>query len=138
MPFIYWALIAMVGQGIMALFLRLALRSIAPEAAVVITNSMLVAAGVVWAMSRGVSIPAQLGWNTATLFLGLAGLLIIVGILSFYKALSLGPVSVVVPIFSLNLAIAVVLGAVVLNEPLSATRVLGVALAGVSILLLTR
>jgi transporter family protein len=136
--YITWALASMLTYGVMAIFLKTALQTIRPEAAVVVTNGMLALAGVVWAASRGIFIPSQLGWTLPTLALVVAGLLLSFSIITYYKALSLGPLSVVLPIFAMQFAVAAALGMVFLDEPVRVTKLLGLLFAGAAILLLTR
>lgn len=138
MTFIGWAILAMCAQGISVTFLKYTLRSVPPETALIFTNGILVLTAVVWALARGFNITSQLGLNQPTLLMIVSGLLISVSIISYYKALSGGPASVVVPIFALSLAIASVLGFILLDEPVKLTRVLGLATATGSIVLLTR
>ena len=132
------ALIAMGVYGVAAIFLRLALRTYPSESAIVLVNAFLVSLGLVWALTRGVNVIGHVGWNVPTLYIVIAGLLVSVAIIAFYTALARGPVSVVVPIFAMNFALAAVLGFLVLREPVTATRVAGVAMGGLSIYLLTR
>ncbi|MCE2469736.1 MAG: EamA family transporter [Dehalococcoidia bacterium] len=132
------ALIAMGVYGVAALFLRLALRTYPSESAIVLVNAFLVGLGLVWALTRGVNVIGNVGWNVPTLYIVIAGLLISVAIIAFYTALARGPVSVVVPIFAMNFAVAAALGFLVLREPVTAARVAGVALGAVSLYLLTR
>ncbi len=138
MSYVGWSLIALVAYGITTILLKAALRSIPPEAAAAITNTMLVGSAVLYAIFRGVSIPQQLTLSMPTFYLLMAGATLSVGIISFYVALSRGPASVVAPIFGMNLALVSVLGFTVLGEPVSATRVAGVVLAAVAVILLTR
>ncbi len=56
----------------------------------------------------------------------------------YYTAIARGPLSVVIPIFSLNLVIPAVLGFIFLNEPLTTSKIMGLAFACVSLVLLTR
>ena len=137
-PYVTAALIAMGVYGVAAIFLRLALRTYPPESTIVLVNVFLVALGMVWALTRGVNVVANVGWNMPTLYVGMAGLLVSVAIIAFYIALSRGPVSVVVPIFAMNFAVAATLGFLLLREPVTAARMAGVALGAVSLYLLTR
>ena len=75
-------------------------------------------------------------WPTALLFV--TGLTLSLSIISYYLALSRGPASVVLPIFAMSFAVATVLGILFLGEDIRATKVVGVGLATVSIVLLTR
>lgn len=138
MSYVGWAMVAMVGYGTTAVLLKVVLRTVPPEVALVVTNTMLVAAAVALVILRRQSIPANLNLDAPTLLLFAAGVTLSLSISSFYLALSRGPASVVVPIFAMNFAVASVLGMIFLEEGIKATRVLGVILAAGAIVLLTR
>lgn len=75
------------------------------------------------------------------LYLGYAfliGIPLAIGILTLYMAIGRGPVSIVMPIYGLNAMITVALGILILHESLSPQRGIGVALAVVAIVLLSR
>ncbi|WP_254537791.1 EamA family transporter [Halomarina litorea] len=65
------------------------------------------------------------------------GLCLAVGIISYYRALSLGPVSIVVPVFGLFLVTSPLVGAVLLDEPLTLRKAAGVVIALVGVYLAT-
>lgn len=65
----------------------------------------------------------------------LAGVCLTVGILAYYRALARGPVSVVAPIFGLFLVSASIVGVVVLDEPVTLRKAVGIGLAVVAIFL---
>ncbi len=56
----------------------------------------------------------------------------------YYTAIARGPVSVVIPIFNLNLIIPAVLGFIFLHEPMTASKILGLIFACLAVVLLTR
>ena len=56
----------------------------------------------------------------------------------YYTAIARGPLSVVIPIFSLNLIIPAILGFIFLNEPVTMSKVLGLVFACIALVLLTR
>jgi transporter family protein len=132
------AIIAMGGYGVTAVLLKVVLRHIAPEVVLVATNTVLVAAALALMLYRHESLAdsLSLGWPTALLFV--TGLTLSLSIISYYLALSRGPASVVLPIFAMSFAVATVLGILFLGEDIKATKVVGVGLATVSIVLLTR
>ena len=121
------AFIAMVSYGATAVLLRLSMRTMPPEVALVITNEVLMVAAVGWMVVRAVNIPANLSLNVSTTAMFVAGATL--SVIAYYMALAKGPVSVVGPIFGLGMAVAAVLGILALGEPLKVTRVLGVVLA---------
>ena len=138
MSYIGWVFIAMLTYGIMAVLLKISLRNIPPEVAVLVTNVILVISALAWALFRGIKILDHLTFNQPTLFLLLAGIVLSCSVISFYMALSRGPVTAVLPIFGMNVAGASVLGFLVLGEPVNASRISGLILAGGAVFLLTR
>lgn len=138
MSYVGLAIIAMVGYGVTAVLLKVVLRHIPAEVALVITNTVLVVAAIAFMLYRGQNLAdsLSLGWPTVLLFV--TGLTLSLSIISYYLALGRGPASVVLPIFAMNFAVATVLGVLFLGEDIKATKVIGVVLAGLSIVLLTR
>ena len=138
MGYLPWALFAMVTYGVTAVLLKLAFRGISPALGLVVANVAVVMTGLGWMAVVGAGAARGLGANAATAWLALAAVVLSASILSYYKALSLGPASVVVPIFALSLTIAAVLGFVVLGEPVKPVRIAGIGFAALAIYLLTR
>jgi transporter family protein len=56
----------------------------------------------------------------------------------YYTAIARGPLSVVIPIFSLNLIIPAVLGFIFLNEAITLSKIVGLVFASLALVLLTR
>ncbi len=138
MSYVGWAIVAMTGYGVTAVILKLALRDIPPGVAIVITNAVLVLAGVGLVLYRGEQVAAHLSLSRPMLLTILAGVTLSLSIVGYYIALSRGPASVVVPIFAMYVLVATVIGLAFLGEEVKLTRVIGVILAGGAIFLLTR
>ena len=138
MSYVAWAFVAMTAYGVTAVLLKLTLRDIPPGVAIVITNAVLVLAGVGLVMYRGESFLAHFAISRPMLLAVLAGLTLSLSIISYYIALSRGPTSVVVPIFAMYVLVATAIGFAFLGEEIKPTRVIGVVLAGGAIFLLTR
>ena len=68
----------------------------------------------------------------------IAGVLLGMAFIFMFKAYSVGPVSVIVPIISLNLIIPVTFGTLVLHEQVTPSKVIGIILACIAIFLLSR
>ena len=68
----------------------------------------------------------------------LIGIPMAIAIITLYLAIAKGPVSVVMPIYALNAMVTAVLGIIFLHEPVTATKVTGLAFAVVAIVLLSR
>ena len=61
-----------------------------------------------------------------------------IGCITLYAAIAKGPVSIVQPIYGLNAMITALLGIVILHEPVSIPKVLGLVSAVAAIVLLSR
>ena len=68
----------------------------------------------------------------------LIGIPMTIASLTLYMALARGSVSVVMPIYGLNAMVSAVLGILILHEPVTMGRVLGLVLAVAAIVLLSR
>ena len=74
------------------------------------------------------------GWHLIGLGAGIAGAL---GFVYFYLALSRGPASTVIPITSLYVAVASILAFLLLSEPLTIKKALGILSAVIAMMLLS-
>ena len=61
-----------------------------------------------------------------------------IGVLTLYLAIDRGPVSVVMPIYGLNAMVAALLGIIVLHELVTIPKIVGMVLAVIAIVLLSR
>ena len=77
-------------------------------------------------------------WNKYVLYACLIGAWWAGIMVLYYAALDRGPISVVIPIFSLNLIIPAILGFIFLNEPVTTSKILGLIFACLAVVLLTR
>ena len=68
----------------------------------------------------------------------LIGIPMSIGVITIYMAVARGPVSVVMPIYGLNALVTVLLGILILHEPVSVPRVIGLIFAVAAIVLLNR
>ena len=68
----------------------------------------------------------------------LVSLLSAIGIITLYMAIQRGPISVVIPIFSLSAVITAILGILILEETVTVEKITGLVLAIAAIILLTR
>jgi transporter family protein len=91
----------------------------------------------------GLIVSARGSWSTAGsvsmrswVFLGLSGLATAASWLCYYRALQMAPASRVAPIDKLSVVVAILLGVLVLGEPLSLKFIFGAALivAGVFVI----
>jgi transporter family protein len=128
MRYVAWALLALLSYSAVPPLMRYVTQEIPSDVAVVVTNGMLTvgAIGLVVATDKPF-FPALTHQRAPAMYLG--GIALAVGIVAFYRALSAGPVSVVVPIFGLFIATSSVVGFLVLDEPLTLRKGLGITLA---------
>jgi transporter family protein len=142
MNYITWALVGMAGYSLTTLLVKLSTRSGQLSAFVVlaIASAVVVASTVSITLVRGdwhrVGARELLGPSA---WLALAtGIALTVAVTSLFRALSLGPASVVVPIYGMFIVGGAVLGILFLHEPLTFRKAAGIALAVASILLLAK
>ncbi|WP_049985408.1 EamA family transporter [Halobellus rufus] len=139
MNYLPWAILALVAYALVAPFMRVATTgsaAIPSNVATIIANTILVV------LTAGIIVYNQenaLSYVTHPKvgYVAIAGVCLTVGILAYYRALSLGPVSVVSPIFGMFLVVSSVLGIAFLNESLTARKALGIGLGIVAVYLVS-
>lgn len=109
--------------------------AVGPVTAAAVTYA--VAAVVVGTYALVSGAPLDVGTEGGLLSVG-AGLFAALGLVSLYVGLSLGSTAVVSTVGALYFVVAAAIGVFVLGEPLSPTRVAGIGLAIVSIVLISR
>ena len=77
-------------------------------------------------------------WNRYVLYGCLVGLWWSGIMVMYYTAIARGPLSVVIPIFNMNLIIPAVLGFLFLHEPMTVSKILGLIFASLAVVFLTR
>jgi transporter family protein len=132
MGYLRWSLLALAGYTLVAPLVRVASREVPSAVVALVTNAMLVAAAAVLVVREDAGVIEHLTGPSAP-YIYAAGGCLAVGILAYYRALSLGPVSVVVPVFGLFVVTSSLAGAVFLDEPVTARKALGVAFAAVAV-----
>ncbi|RCU48162.1 multidrug transporter [Haloplanus salinus] len=139
MGYLQWSVLALLAYSAVAPLVGFATTGnprIPSFVAALVTNGLLLVATVAVVLYQGQSVTAYLGHPKAP-YLYLAGVFLAVGILAYYRALSLGPVSAVVPIFGTFLVISSVVGVLFLNESLTARKVAGIGCAVLGIYLVS-
>lgn len=129
------AIVAFVAYSLVPPFLKVAMETIPSTMAVFLSNTvMLVIIGAVLAY-KGRSPLKYVRHPTAPL-IAAWGVLLAIGLLSYYRALALGPVSVVVPIYGLFIVVSSVIGIVILGESVTRRKVASIFFAVIAILLM--
>ena len=141
MGYVAWALVGMAGYSATTLFVKLATRAgangynVLAVAVSIVTVLVWIGtlAGGQWSRgSVGALGGSAMGWTIAT------GFVLAIAVSSLFRALSLGPASVVVPIYGMFIVGGAVLGILVLREPFTATKAAGIVLAVAGVLMITR
>lgn len=134
MNYLVWAVLALAGYTLVPPLVKLATADIPSDVVLVISNGILVLAATGIIVSADLSVTRYLTTPRAVYAYG-AGVALTVGIVSYYRALAGGPVSVVVPIFGLFIATSSVVGMTVLDEPVTARKAAGIGFAVLAIYL---
>jgi transporter family protein len=136
--YVLWALIGMAGYSFATLFVKLAERAGMPSFAVLAVATLVVAVcvlAIVFARGEIAPLMAQLG-GQGMLFALAAGISLTIAVSSLFHALSLGPATVVVPIYGMFIVGGAVLGVLVLHEPVTWQKVAGLVAAVVGVYLI--
>lgn len=142
MSYITWALIGMVGYSFTTLLVKFATRSgqfssfLVLAIACVITLISTVSITLVRGDLQHLSAKDFLG--SSAWFAYATGIALTVAVVSLFRALSLGPASIVVPIYGMFIVGGAMLGILFLHESLSARKLVGIGLAIISIFLIAK
>ncbi len=137
--YVVWALIGMAGYSLTSLFVKLAMRAgLSSSLAVAIATTtvalscwaIVAVKGEFGALASHFGEPSFL-WALAT------GLVLAVAVTSFFRALELGPASIVVPIYGMFVVGGAALGVIFLNESVSWQKAAGIAAAVAGITLIS-
>lgn len=137
MNYIAWSLVAMAAYSLVAPLMRLATAgdgAIPSTVAAFVANAILVVATLAVIGYTGSGVAQHLA-DPRMRYVVAAGACLSVGILAYYRALSVGRVSVVAPVFAMFFVASSAVGVVFLDEPVTARKLLGVAFAVVAVVL---
>lgn len=138
--YLLWAFVGMIGYSVTALMVKLATQSGRFSSFFV----LMVSSGMVFATSTLITIyrgeikaltPSALATTEGAFVFG-TGVALVVAVVFYFSALSLGPASVVVPLYGMFIVGGAILGLVFLHEPLTLRKALGILLAIASIYLI--
>lgn len=134
--YVFWALVACLSYSFVPPLVRVATREIPSTVAALISNVILVSLILLVLALTGEDVVLHLRSGSA-MYLYVAGLFLGVGILAYYRALELGPVSIVVPLFAMFIVGGSVIGVLALEESMTVRNAVGIALAVAAIYLLS-
>lgn len=130
------SLFSCLAYSLVAPLLSIAMTDMSSTMAVFLSNSvMFVVVGLVL-VYRGLSVRPYLR-HPRTPHLVAMGVLLTVGLLTYYRALALGPVSIVVPIYGLFIVISSLVGLVVFDETVTVRKLAAIGLSVVAIALMS-
>lgn len=139
---IVWALIGMAGYSSTTLFVKLATRDHSLSGIRVLALSVLIVFVSVWVSTLatgGTSLAAWRGLRGANIIWTIAaGISLAIAVSSLFRALAMGPASVVVPIYGMFIVGGALLGVFFLGEPLPWTKCVGLVLAVAGVFLIAR
>ena len=135
----WWALLTACIWGIVPLMEKVGLKGHAPETGVMVRTFGVVAGLAIWSLvSPPWAAVRAMSWTSVVLLATGGFMASFVGQMAFYQALKTGAISQVTPVAGTYPLIAALLGWVVLREPLTLTRGLGVLCVILGIVLLRK
>lgn len=132
--YLVWAFLALVSYTLVSPLVSFASRDVPSNVVALITNGILAVAALGVVIYASDPVVPYLTHPKAP-YMYAAGIALTVGILAYYRALALGPVSIVVPIFGMFLVGSSAIGIVFLEESLTARKVVGIGLAVLAVYL---
>lgn len=136
MTYLKWAVAGLIGYTVTAPAINVASKRLPPDAVLFLSNAVFMLGVTAFVLyNRGPVL--EYVFHPSSLYVYLAGVALMFGVIGFFRALALGPVSIVVPIVGLYIVVSSAIGIVLLNEPLTIKKVAGIALAFVAILLVS-
>ncbi|WP_408959454.1 EamA family transporter [Natrinema sp. 74] len=130
------SMFACLAYSLVAPLLSVAMTDLPSTLAVFLSNSvMFVTVGLV-ILYRGLSVRPYLR-HPQTPNIAAMGVLLTVGLLTYYRALALGPVSIVVPIYGLFIVVSSLVGIVAFDETVTARKLASIALSVLAIVLMS-
>ncbi|MEM4782360.1 MAG: EamA family transporter [Halalkalicoccus sp.] len=134
MNYLLWALVALLAYTFVAPLMSIATTEVPSDVAVIVSNSMLVVGAAAVVLFSREPVVEYLTHPDAP-YMYAAGICLAVGILAYYRALALGPVSVVVPIFGMFIVTSSLIGFLVLDEAITPRKVAGIGCAALAVYL---
>ncbi|AEH38261.1 EamA family transporter [Halopiger xanaduensis] len=134
MEYLLWVVVAFLTYGLMAPLTSSVTEDVPPAVALFLSTVIFLCATSGVLLVTGTGTPADAA-SPAAGYVYVAGLFLSTGILAYYQALEIGPVSTVVPIYGLFIVGSSLVGIAFLGEELTATRAAGIGVAALAIYL---
>ncbi len=136
MRYLPWAVLALIAYSLVPPLVRVATRDLNSTLVALVTNAILVVVALGIVLAQGEDMRAAVTSSAGPYILA-AGIALSVGIIAYYRALKLGPVSVVTPVFGMFLVTSSAVGVLFLEESLTARKLAGIGFAVVAVYLTT-
>lgn len=130
------ALIAFAAYSLVAPLLKVAMEAIPSTAAVFISNAVMLVLLLGVLVYTGES-PLPYFSHAMAPYILLWGVALAVSLLAYYRALELGPVSVVVPVYGLFIAVSSVIGIAAFDESVTKRKAASIGFAILAIVLMS-
>ncbi|MEO0185749.1 MAG: EamA family transporter [candidate division WOR-3 bacterium] len=134
MDYIKYAYIALVGWGLWAIGSKI----VSQHLNTVSTSFWISLWSLIFLIFYIIFFKNSLQFNNHSLYAIPVGFVSLIAILAFYQALKAGPSSVVIPLTNLYVLFPVIFGFVILKEPITINRILGIGFAIVASILLSK
>ncbi len=142
MTYIHWAILGMVGYSTVTLCVKLATRSGEFSSFLVLSIACLVVLmstlTITWLRGDFSQLKADDFVSSSAFWSYATGIALAVAVTSLFKALSMGPASVVVPVYGMFVIGGALLGILFLGESIHWQKIVGIMFAAISIYLITR
>ncbi len=134
MNYLVWAVLALLAYSLVPPLSKVAAQQVPIMVVALVSNALITVVNLGVVLYLTDSSLSSLSSSHAYYALG-AGVFLTIGVLSYFYALSIGPVSVVTPIFGLFLVGSSVVGMVALGEAVTARKLAGLSFATLAVYL---
>ena len=135
MGYIKLAIISLVTYSFVPPLVKIITQRVTPQATLILMDVISATIIFIWSQSKGKGV-GSVCWKDVILIL-ITSMLLTVSLLSYYKALSVGRLSVVVPIYGMFVVFSSIFGCLLFSETLSLTKILGLLLAIGAVILMS-
>ena len=134
MDYLVWAVVALVSYALVGPLVNISTNDIPPAVGLFLATMVFLSITSIVILLTGTANPGYLT-DPRMWYVLVAGVLVTVGILAYVRALEVGPISIVVPIYGMFIVGSSAVGIVFLGEALTPGRIAGIGCAVIAIVL---
>ena len=134
MDYLFWAVVALIAYALVGPLVNISTKDIPPAVGLFLATMVFLSITSIVILLTGTANPGYLT-DPQMWYVLVAGVLVTVGILAYVRALEIGPVSIVVPIYGMFIVGSSAVGIVFLGEALTPGRIAGIGCAVIAIVL---